>query len=74
MKMAKDDFRALRMAVLRVAGASIASIYRDAGKSHARYRWDCLWRSGFDTRPLHDYLNDDHIDTALRAILGADWS
>jgi hypothetical protein len=37
-----------------------------------RDRWDLLWRSGFDTRQLYDAgLNDQHIDTALRRIVGA---
>ncbi len=36
---------------------------------HKRLRWDLLWSSGLtawvcDT--LYPYLNDDHIDTALR--------
>ena len=36
----------------------------------ARYRWDLLWASRFDIAALYAAgLNDDHIDTALRAIV-----
>lgn len=36
---------------------------------HKRLRWDLLWSSGLTTwvcDTLYPYLNDDHIDTALR--------
>lgn len=42
-----------------------------------RYRWDLLYASGLkigdgvgmEGLPLYGYLNDDHIDTALRSIV-----
>ena len=34
-----------------------------------RLRWDCLWTSKIDIGVWYDYLNDDHIDTALRYIM-----
>jgi hypothetical protein len=37
-----------------------------------RYRWDLLWEGGlgdFLSRDLYPYLNDDHIDTALRSFI-----
>ena len=34
-----------------------------------RLRWDCLWASKIDIGIWYDYLNDDHIDTALRYII-----
>lgn len=34
-----------------------------------RYRWDLLYLSGFQLGPLYSYLNDEHIDTALRRIV-----
>jgi hypothetical protein len=43
--------------------------YHAAGLTDERFRWDCLWSSGFDTRSLSSYLNDSHIDTALRRIV-----
>ena len=43
--------------------------YHAAGFSDERFRWDCLWSSGFDTSPRFSYLDDSHIDTALRRII-----
>lgn len=47
--------------------------YRAKGWSDMRYRWDLAhlagltgWFSGY----LYPYLNDHHIDTALRKITG----
>jgi len=37
-----------------------------------RFRWDLFHAAGgtkFACDTLYDYLNDDHIDTALRAIV-----
>ena len=34
-----------------------------------RYRWDLLRASRFPTTSLYSYLDDTHIDTALRAIV-----
>jgi hypothetical protein len=37
-----------------------------------RLRWDLLWLSGLSpwiSEHLYPYLNDDHIDTALRSIM-----
>jgi hypothetical protein len=60
MKITKSDYEALRTAVLPFMPAGAAE----------RERWDALWASEFDVMPLYTYLNDDHIDTALRAIAG----
>jgi hypothetical protein len=50
--------------------------YRSQGLSEKRYRWDLLRMTtvaGIDgirwiCDNLYDYMNDDHIDTALRRI------
>lgn len=58
--------------------------YRAAGFSPMRLRWDLFWASGLKIGqshnapdepeakamylPIYDYANDDHVDTALRAI------
>lgn len=45
--------------------------YLKAGNSAKRYRWDVLWhaqQTRFVCNTLYKYLNDDHIDTALRKI------
>lgn len=51
-----------------------ASVCRD---HNMRYRWDLLFESGLKIGdgvgmsglPLYSYLNDDHIDTALRTLV-----
>ena len=49
--------------------------YMEAGLTPKRFRWDAMYaisrKAGpvrFD--PLYEYLNDDHIDTALRKYFG----
>ena len=59
MKMAKDLFEELRIAIDAVGGLTPEATMRN--------RWDQLFRSGFPVKRLYDAgLNDDHIDTALR--------
>lgn len=48
--------------------------YKKQELSDMRFRWD-LWRAtqgrdySFTCETLYTYLNDDHIDTALKAIV-----
>lgn len=49
--------------------------YRENGLSDKRLRWDCLWTVEPLTRSqlfkdFYEYLDDNHIDTALRAYFG----
>lgn len=61
MKISKQRLMELRAAIEAAGGLTSAAGMRD--------RWDALWRSGYDVNKLYnDGLNDDHIDTALRAI------
>ena len=71
MKMLPDDFSAMKAAVLSVVERYplAARDYSERGFSAERYRWDMLHASGFPTGPLYRYLDDSHIDTALRAIM-----
>lgn len=75
MKMKPTDFDALRDAIKNAFprdGRDFAAWkekYNAAGYSDESFRWDCLHLSGFDTRPLYNYLHDSHIDTALRKIV-----
>ncbi len=71
MKMHRADLMALRQAV--EATPSRAAAYESAGLSHELYRWDYLYATGFDLKPLYAYLNDAHVDTALRTILGSSY-
>lgn len=46
--------------------------YLKAGNSAKRYRWDVLWHakcSEWICNTLYKYIHDEHIDTALKAIL-----
>jgi len=79
MKMRAADFTALRAALL-----ALLETYPDAkaqakaaGFDHLRFRWDAFHAvnpgPALPFRHLYDYLNDSHIDTALRAVLGSDF-
>ena len=49
------------------------SVYQNKGLSGKRYRWDIARAAGlmaFICDELYVYLNDEHIDTALRNITG----
>lgn len=34
-----------------------------------RYRWDLVYAAQYNCTIFYGYLNDDHIDTALRSIV-----
>ena len=74
MKIKPEDYRRLSEAISRVLAergktfAEMQQSYRNRGLGAMRLRWDLLWLSGFDTNSLYTYLDDAHIDTALRAI------
>jgi hypothetical protein len=73
MKMKDNDYRQLEAAINKVIEShpGVRENYVSQGLSDMRYRWDLLWASKFNARKFYDYLNDDHIDTALRKITGA---
>ena len=73
-------FDALELAIqtaIKESGKSISdfrSAYQDAGLSEKRLRWDILWSVPADVRKnlftdFYHYLDDTHIDTALRKIV-----
>lgn len=71
MKMAQGTFEALKAAVLAKHDPDHKAAYLEKGLSPMRYRWDCFHASHYDVMALYrEGLNDSHIDTALRAILG----
>ena len=74
MKMTPGDFLALEASVraVLVARPNARADYRAYGLSDERFRWDVLRASKHPTAPLYKYLSDAHIDTALRAIIGAE--
>lgn len=75
MKMRTEDYRELRAAMTAAVVSSKRTLqdYLDAGESEERYRWDMF--SHCHMSDLHSYLDDNHIDTALRSILnGANYN
>lgn len=84
MKMTAEHFELLRAGITRLQADypdCTPEAYAAQGLSGMRYRWDCLRAahrkgyipdpfSGLDGLRLYAYLNDDHIDTALRKITG----
>ena len=82
MKITQDDFAILREAVCTamVKFPTLRKNYSKEGISHKRYRWDMLYLTGLKIGDgagmrgdvnVYAYANDDHIDTALRAIMGS---
>jgi hypothetical protein len=79
MKIKQSDYELLKT---HVEGSRVYPMlleYREAGLSDMRYRWDCLYSSGLTIGDgvgmpgdidLYAYMDDTHIDTALRKITG----
>ena len=75
MKMKTSHFNRLQGAILSMLDnyPKAHETYQRQGLSDMRYRWDLLWASGVMNdrefnKSLAVYLNDNHIDTALKAI------
>lgn len=78
MKMNRDHYEELEVAIKKVIeqNSGMMGAYEEQGLSMKRYRWDLLWiaaRSGLIQLSeccdkWYKYLNDEHIDTALRKI------
>ncbi len=76
MKMTAEDFATLKLAVQAQDTTELRQRYknRDFPRAdkvqdlHKRYRWDLLHKTGLGSM-FYSYLNDDHIDTALRVIV-----
>lgn len=71
MKIRPEDLDALRRAIEKVIERfpSASRIYQEKNMSLNRYRWDLLHASDMDKNRLYMYLNDAHIETALRRII-----
>lgn len=81
MKMKDKDYHQLVDALDKLDSNTpggldaLAQTYRDSGLSYKRFRWDILHASKLRAGQsvgtptgwnVYDYLNDDHIDTALQ--------
>lgn len=71
MKITKKDYERLEAAILAKKEEHKIELknYHSHGLSSMRYRWDIFNTINFElVRDLYIYLNDSHIDTALRKI------
>lgn len=78
MKITQSDYNALKAHVAPHVTEQNQTLYRDNGLSDKRFRWDCLWAAKIiigdgvginGDLDLYAYLDDRHIDTALRHIV-----
>ena len=78
MKMKETHYEQLKNEILCLGTNRIAThrlaLQRDSRVKdlEKRFRWDLLWATGqskWITDVLYSYLNDTHIDTALRSIV-----
>jgi hypothetical protein len=87
LKIKQEDMAILRAAIeaelAKPVNAWAAQRYKEANRSHMRFRWDVLYASklkigdGVGSKgdvDLYAYMNDDHIDSALQAIMGKDYA
>jgi hypothetical protein len=75
MKMTKEHYGVLEEAIREVINKypDMQQAYKEQGFSSMRYRWDLyhsINRSRSFKIELYTYLNDNHIDTALKRITG----
>lgn len=85
MKMKPEHFEILKAAISKTISSHPPSVLQDyqyLGHSHMRYRWDMLHISPINNAKscfflsdvLYKYLDDTHIDTALKKILGSEYN
>ena len=81
MKMNNSAYRVLTGLIANVLTEldkpidEFAQAYKTDGLTNKRFRWDILWaippksrRDWFKIHGIYDYLDDSHIDTALRSV------
>lgn len=72
MKIHSEHFSALAAMVQPLDTPEKRAAYRAQNLTDKRYRWDLAYAAGctrFICDALYSYLDDTHIDTALRAIV-----
>lgn len=72
MKMRPEHLDTLRDIIAPLDTPERRADYVKQGLSSKRYRWDLLYAarvSNWICSTLYPYLNDSHIDTALRSIV-----
>ncbi len=70
MKMTKIHYLLLEKHITTSPIFKQKAEYKFSGRTERRYRWDCVWSAniGGFLNELYEYLNNDHIDTALKKI------
>jgi len=76
MKMKLEDYQKLQEAIIQgylrlpkhIRPLMSKEHYISMELSEMRWRWDLLHISGYNVIPMYSYLNDNHIDTALKNI------
>ena len=72
VKIQPEHLAHLRQALAKHDTEFHRSRYKAAGLSDMRYRWDLARHAGLITYfcdVLYAYMNDNHIDTALRRLV-----
>ena len=72
MKMLPEHRAVIKAGVQKYNTDFHRSRYAAAGLSDKQFRWDCAHAAGltkFFCDELYKYLNDEHIDSALRSII-----
>ena len=74
MKMTKEHYNRIKTAIASIPRElALEHKSKELGKDKAmRFRWDMFIAaklSIFASDELYSYLNDDHIDTALKAVM-----
>ena len=75
MKIKPEHLEYMRKAIAANSKAPTRATYKAEGLSAMRWRWGIASQSGlipFICKELYEYLDDTHVDTALRHILGDD--
>ena len=73
MKITKGHLQYIKQRIGAASTAPTWDQYKRAGLSAMRWRWDVARIAGlipFFCTDIYKYANDEHIDTALRHILG----
>lgn len=72
MKITAEHFAQLSAMLTPLDIDDLRTQYKAKGLTDKRYRWDLLWAAGCTTflcKVLYKYMDDTHVDTALRSIV-----
>ena len=72
MKMTPEHFEYLKNAITPYDTSTLRAHYKEMNRTDERYRWDLTYiarLSDWISDEVYKYLNDEHIDTALKLIV-----